>query len=132
MASSSRPSSSMSCSLRCAYCLMSVMATSIRPCLDVDGAFARHGGDARLDAVAGFVLVAGAEVAHVTVVERQHARLADAHAAAERHLDPDLLAALEDRGGAVEFDALVRDREVNGAALAAFVGAIDGESLDAQ
>src|SRR4051794_28069117 len=106
IASSSRANSSTSSSVRCAYCLMSVIAMSL---LDVEGAVAGGRGDARVYPVALSVLIAGPEITSVPCLNRQHARLADTHPATERHLDADLLAGLQKRSRAVYFDALVGD-----------------------
>ena len=48
------------------------------------------------------------------------------------HLDSHLLPGLQKGCGTVDLDCLVRDGEGDGAALSAFVGAVDGEPLDVQ
>jgi hypothetical protein len=63
--------------------------------LDLDGAIAGCRGDARVDSVALAVLISGPEVADVPRFQRQDACLADAHPAAEWHLDADFLAGFQ-------------------------------------
>src|SRR5829696_10216045 len=63
--------------------------------LDLQSAVARSGGYAGVDAITWTVLIAGAEITDMSVLQGQHAGLADAHPAAERHLDADLLAGFQ-------------------------------------
>src|SRR6478735_135808 len=127
MESNSRASSSTSSGVRWAYLLMSVMA--MQSLLNVDRAVAGRRRDTGLDSVAGAVFGTGPEVADVTGFQWQHAGLADAHAAAERHLDTHLLAGLQQRRGAVRLGRLVRECKRDRTALAALVGARDDEAL---
>src|SRR5215210_2634011 len=59
-----------------------------------------------------------AQVAHGPFAERQHAAVADAHAAPARHEDAGLLGGVEDRGGPVRLERGAVLREGHGAALA--------------
>lgn len=87
--------------------------------------------------MSGFVLLRGvprrcADHAR-TRRQRDDAGLADPpHPAAERHLDAEILACLEKCCRTVDLDLLVGDREPNGAALPAVIGAGDGEPFDVQ
>src|SRR3982751_817919 len=71
----------------------------------VDVAAAGGGADAGLDQDGvprgGDGQLAVAQVAHGALPQRQHAAVADAHAAAAGHEDAGLLGGVEDRGGAV-------------------------------
>src|SRR5699024_9251143 len=60
-------------------------------------------GHAGLDPLPRTVIGTVTEITHMTFLEAHHAGLADTHPAAEGHLDADLLTALQDRGGTVEF-----------------------------
>jgi hypothetical protein len=63
--------------------------------LDLDCAIARSRGDARVDPVALAVLLSRPEVADVSRFQWQDACLADAHPAAEWHLDAYFLAGFQ-------------------------------------
>src|SRR5215207_523379 len=126
IASSSRPSCSISSSLRCMYSWTSEIAMSLSPfcfgrCrLDVERAVAHGGRDAGLHRLVGRVeLVAVAQVAHLALHEGQRAGVADAHPAAEGHPDPGFLTSLEDGGGTVGLDGLAGVAERDRAALPA-------------
>src|SRR5215212_12181255 len=121
MVSSSLPMSSMSSAVRWAigfsgfFC--SVVMVCVAPLLGsgrsvVDVARAGGGADARLDedAVTGRRGgdLAVAQVADGALAQRQHAAVADAHAAAGRHEDAGLLGGVEDGGRPVGFDGGAR------------------------
>src|SRR5690606_32527075 len=96
-------------------------------------AVADGGGDAGLDGLVGVaVLVAVAQVAHLSREQRERAGVADAHPAAVGHADAGLLAGLEHSGGAVGVDrpagVLERDRP----ALAALTAELEREPLEVQ
>ena len=76
--------------------------------------------------------VAGAQVAGGAGRQGQHAALADAHPAAERHLHAGVLAGLQQGGRAVDGDALAGPGEGDGAALPAGAVERDGEALQVQ
>src|SRR6476620_7499188 len=67
--------------------------------------------------------LAGAQVADLALAQRPDARVADALAAAERQLQPRLLAGHEDRRGAVALGLAVGDLERDRAALALLTAA---------
>src|SRR3954451_24990396 len=130
MVSSSLPMSSMSSAVRWAigfsgfFC--SVVTVCVAPLLGsgrsvVDVAGAGGGADAGLDEDAvtrrGGGDLAVAQVADRALAQRQHAAVADAHAAAARHEDPRLLGGVQDRGGPVGVQRGAGLREADGAAL---------------
>src|SRR3712207_6226206 len=126
LVSSSLPMISMSSADRCAigfsgFFWITVMNGSDQRSV-VDGAGAGSGADAGLDehAVArgGDGQLTVAQVAHGTLAQRQHAAVADAHAATARHEDAGLLGGVEDRGGAVGLHRRPVPRERDRAALA--------------
>src|SRR4051794_414043 len=88
----------------------------------VDVAGAGGGAHAGLDenavALGGCGDLAVAQVAHRALAQRQHAAVADAHAATARHQDAGLLGGVEDRGGAVGVQRGAGPGEGDGAALA--------------
>src|SRR5688572_6438612 len=111
MVSSSLPRSSMSSAVRCAigFSLFFCRAVIVRLLFSgrsvVDVAGAGRGAHAGLDEDAvpggGHGQLAVAQVPHRALAQRQHAAVADAHAAAARHEDAGLLGGVEDRRGAV-------------------------------
>ena len=96
----------------------------------VEVAGAGGGGDAGLDrhAVAGLGGgdLAGAQVAHGALAQRQDAAEADAHPAAGRHQHAGVLARVEEGGGAVGLDGRAGAVEGDRAALAGDDGARAG------
>src|SRR5687768_8027811 len=123
IASSSRPSCSMSSAVRwamglCAFFWMAVMSVSSE--LDVAGA--GGGVDAGLDAdsvaLGGGGDGAVAQVAYGTRAQRHDAAEADPHPAAGRHEHAGCLAGGQQRGGAVGVDRDGLDAEADRAALA--------------
>lgn len=92
-------------------------------------AIARSSGNARLDAVALAVFLTGTKVDHMPCRQRDNARLADTHPAAERHLNADVLTGFEQAGRAVDGGLLVRFGEGDGATCTGGVGARDLEPL---
>src|ERR1035441_4499034 len=100
IASNSRPSASTSVSLRWA----NVATSEIAMCASFDLEYAVTGGcgDAGLDFGVLLVLRAIAEVLHHALFQRDDAGVADAHPAAEWHLDAGGLSRFEQCGGAVD------------------------------
>src|SRR3712207_4560288 len=116
MSSSSLPMSSMSSAVRCSTGLSAFFCRTVMRCGSsglewsvVDVAGAGGGADAGLDqdAVAGRGRgdLAIAQIADGALSQREHAAVADAHAAAAGHEDAGLLGGVEDRGGPVGLDA---------------------------
>src|SRR5436190_16672012 len=130
ISSSSRPSASTSASVRCANSLTSVMAICPHPS-DIESAVTSSSGDAGLDVLVLGVLVAVAEVLHPALLQRDHAGVADAHAAAERHLDALGLARLHQGGGAVDVGFLAGGGEDDAPALGR-LGQLCREPLEMQ
>src|SRR3712207_5250095 len=127
--SSSLPISSMSSAVRWAIGLWDFFCRTVtrrgssvsgRSVVDVAGA--GGGADAGLDEDAvpggGGGDLAGAQVADGALAQREHAAVADAHAAAAGHEDAGLLGGVEDRGGPVGLDARAEPGEGHRAALA--------------
>src|SRR3712207_3432872 len=128
MSSSSLPMSSMSSGVRCSIGLSAFFCSTVMRGLPavsgsvVDVAGAGGGADAGLDEDAvpgdGGGHLAGAQVADGALAQREHAAVADAHAAAAGHEDAGLLGGVEDRGGAVGLHRRPVPRERDRAALA--------------
>src|ERR1700734_990004 len=99
MASNSRPIASTSVSLRWA----NVATSEIAICASLDLEYAVTGGrgNARLDPGVLLILRAIAQVLHHAFLQWHDAGVADAHAAAEGHLDPGGRAGFEQCGGPV-------------------------------
>ena len=130
IASSSRPISSMSSAVRWAIGLSVFFCMTVMVLLrsvSLVGQWSMSQGPAAAetqvwieDAVAGRGGgdLAGAQVAHGALAQRQDAAEADAHPAPGRHQHAGLLAGVEDRGGAVGLDGRAGAGERDGAAVA--------------
>ncbi len=106
--------------------------TAIPIFLQVERAFPGYGADTRLDTFALATFLSGAQVTCISLGQWDHTGLADAHPAAERHLDSQVLTGLEKCGGTIEFGGLLGSGEGDGTALATEIGPRDGETFDVQ